>query len=48
MKIIITAKNMDEEIRELGVVVTDSVNRALQMYEDEIGEFETMYYEIID
>ncbi len=48
MKIRITAKNEMDEIRILGTVVTDSVNRALQMYEDEIVEGECMYYEIID
>lgn len=49
MKIKITARNMEDEVRIIEkVCVTDSVNRALQVYEDDLREDERLEYEIID
>ena len=52
MRIKITAKKQinqcDETERTIGICETDSVNRALQMYEDDLTEDEVLEYEIID
>jgi hypothetical protein len=53
MRLKITAKKQineygNETIRTIGYVETDSVNHALQMYEDDIRENERMEYEILN
>ena len=40
MKIRVIAVNMDEDERALDTVITDSPNRAMQMYGDELREDE--------
>jgi hypothetical protein len=48
MKIKIYIENEDGKTIKEFVCITDSIPRALQMYEDEVGEFEYLKYSIIE
>lgn len=48
MKIKIIGENMDGEKRIIGTCVTDSPNRAIQMYEDDLRDDERLIWEHID
>ena len=48
MKIRVYAVNQDGDEREIGTCVTDSPTRAIQMYEGDDQEDETLTYDILD